>query len=187
MTNTIQNKGLWAKSVEVARENMSACLTYVGIMMVIGFAQDYMSSNSGLAVGQGFAAALLAIPAHLTLLKAGSAAQGLLRTTDNKILWRFFIRTVALGAIALVPALLLMIFMLAMRANPEISVLALLGVFAFLACLVFAKWGTMLPASVLGADTSFAAAAPRGRQSFGCWPFIGDAGGFLPRVCDHDR
>jgi hypothetical protein len=167
LTNGVGQPGLWAKTIEVARRNFKACLTYVGIMVTIGLAEDYMSSGGGLTIAKGLAAAFLAIPAHLSVLKSDQALTGIMGTTDNKILWRFFWRAFLLGVISFAPAMIILIVLLTQETGLTLAILAMAAVLAVTAPIVFAKWGTMLPASVIDADYSFAAAGQRGKKTFG--------------------
>jgi hypothetical protein len=168
MTAAASEMGLWATTWSVAQRNITACAAYVGMMMVIGFAQDFMSSSGGLSVAQGFAAAFLAIPAHLSVLRGDKQLQTLMGTNDNRVLWRFFWRAFLLGAIAFIPAIIALILAATVfqaEVTIAIGIMALILAMAF--PIVFAKWGTMLPAAVVDSDYSFATASRRSSTTFG--------------------
>jgi hypothetical protein len=166
MTAADGGHGLWAKTIETAHKNMTAILAYIGFMMVIGLAQDYMSSTSALTFAQAFVAALLAIPVHLYVLTNQTSPMSL-GTKDNKVMWRFIWRGFLLGLIAILPALIVFVVLLLNEAEIGIAILIFALIFSVTSILVFAKWGTMLPASVIGEDHSFAAASARSSKTFG--------------------
>jgi hypothetical protein len=167
MPVTSEQQSIWVRTLDVARRNTRACLIYIGLMMAIGLAQDFISNSGGLAVAQALAAAMLAIPAHLSVLRGEQQPQPYSGAADNRMLWRFSWRAFLLGAIAFIPAIAAMIMALSMDASAEVTIASMLGVLAVVSTIVFAWWGTLLPATVLDGDSSFKAAGRRGSQTFG--------------------
>ncbi len=161
-------KGIWSAALDICKRNSGAVAAYVGLMMVIGLAQDFISSSGGLAVAQAFAAALLAIPAHLSVLKNIDSGTGMKMVGDNKVFGQFVWRGFGLGFLALiVPFVVLFGLLIADSQNVVLAFGAFGLLAALLAAAIFAKWGTMLPAIVVGNDKRFATAGQRGSHSFG--------------------
>jgi hypothetical protein len=92
------------------------------------------------------------------------ALDAFFRTHRNLLsfIWRSFL----LGLMSFAPALLAMFFCAAFGAGKGTAIIAMVLVMLFSACVVFAVWGTMLPALVLGDDRSFGAALRRSSRSF---------------------
>jgi hypothetical protein len=162
-----EQNGLWAESLRVFKLNAKPVAGYIAAMMVIAFVTEHMSGSAGSSVAQAFAAAILAIPAHLTVLKNASPVTSLLGTNNGKIISPFVLRGIGLGLLAIIlpaVAFLVMLFSgLPIAINGIISIVFLLLSAAF----VFAKWGTMLPAVALEGDKSMGKASQRGSQIFG--------------------
>lgn len=160
--------GIWRAAWTILQRNPSAGLAYVAAMMVIGFLQDHMNSGSGLAIAQAFAAAFLAIPAHLSVLKNVDVGLKLKDAGADKAIVPFVLRGLGLGVLAGIVPLIVLIVML-VRTEGETSIgFLVFGILAIVTfALVFAKWGTMLPATVAGGDKRFAAAGARASRCFG--------------------
>lgn len=159
-------RGLWAESLRTFKLNWGPVGVYLAFMVVIAFAQDFMTSGSGLAIGQAIAAALLAIPAHLTVLKDVSGLEAMKDKTVNKVLVPFTFRGIGLGILAFLPAVAVFITCMVLGldtvAGFALAGLVLLFAFAY----VFARWGTMLPALVVEDDRTMSGAARRSKFSF---------------------
>jgi hypothetical protein len=156
---------IWAESWRVLMLNLGPAGFYVAAMLAISTAAEFLESKAGLTIAQVVAAAALAIPAHLTVLKNLSGFDSM---KGSKVLMPFVLRSVGLGALVFIlgmaiPAVLLFNGYI----DQSEAIVAMMALFLILGVLVFAKWGTMLPASAVDADKSFAAAGRRGKIAFG--------------------
>ena len=155
-------KGLWRESADVFHRNLKPCLAYIGAMLAIAVAAELFKSSSPSIIAQSFAAALLAIPAHLTVLKNKAGFDALNSPESSKAIMSFVFRGIGLGVISFIPFILTLIFLLSLgmtvwEAVPRSSLLLLLC-----ASWIFAKWGTMLPAIIAQDDKSIARSGIRG-------------------------
>jgi hypothetical protein len=151
--------GIWQESTAVLKRNLMPSLVYVGIILAIAIASEFIRSSSQ-SFGYAFAAALLAIPAHLTVLKNTSGF-----ANSNKIMNLFVVYSFGLGIVSALPGLILFVLLMSQQIQIAVATIfaIILGLLA--ATYVFAKWGTMLPAIVMGSDRSIAAAGKRGQTS----------------------
>lgn len=158
---------LWPESLRILKLNAKPVAGYVCAMMIIAFVGEHLSSHSALSVAQAFAAAILAIPAHLSVLNSTSQPSSVIGASGGKVTNSFVFRCIGLGILSFaVPAVIFIMLMASgvnLAINGAVSAIALL-VFS---ALVFAKWGTMLPATVLETDKSMARASQRGADIFG--------------------
>jgi uncharacterized integral membrane protein len=161
-----EQNGLWAESFRVFKVNAKPVAVYIAAMMLIAFVSEHLSSGSGLTIAQAFAAAVLAIPAHLAVLKNTRPDGSLMGISNGKIVNAFAFRGIGLGLLAfLVPAIVFIALLVAgvqIAINGVISATLLLLASAF----VFSKWGTMLPAAVLETDKTMATASMRSKKVF---------------------
>jgi hypothetical protein len=160
-------KGLWAETAEVFHRNLKPCLAYVFAVLAIAFAAEFVKSNSSFTVAQSFAAALLAIPAHLTVLKNQAGFAALNVPANGKLTMPFVFRGLGLGFLALIPFLAALIALIAAGMPEWTALLASVAVLLVFAALVFAKWGTMLPAVLAQDDKTLSRAGQRGSLVMG--------------------
>lgn len=158
--------GLWTKTFQVASRNRVLCSVYVGAMMLIAISADFTSSGSGSSIAQAFAAALLAIPAHLTVLTGNYVPSMWGKNYDNKAQMRFVLRGFGLGALAFGMAMLLTFATLSFGVSQDYIVIVFLPIVLLFSALIFGRWGTMLPATVVNADYSLKAAGERGSKTW---------------------
>lgn len=162
------NVNIWSTSLRIMKKDAIYVLIYCAALVAFLMVQEKMESTSGNIIALTFASAILAIPAHLSALSRLSTADAIreLHGKNPKYMVSFVFRTIVLGAISCAPVLALIIFLTGgdWGRNSLIATGAL-SLFLF-AALVFAKWGTMLPAIVMQSDKTFAAAGRRGGISF---------------------
>ena len=163
----MENGGnIWSTSLRIMKKEIIYVLAYCAMIVVFLMIEEKMENTSASSIALTFASAMLAIPAHLSVLSRLGTADAMreLQSKSSRYIGSFVFRTIVLGVISCAPMLALV-----MSANNwgrtsliATAVLALL----LSAALVFAKWGTMLPAIVMQSDKTFAAAGRRGRMSF---------------------
>lgn len=160
-------RGLWGETFHVLYKNMMPAIVYCAFMLVISFADEMLNLSSGLAVAEAMAAALLALPAHLTVLMGVSGLNALGDVEVSRRFLPFTWRALALGLVAFIPFAVVVV--IAATADDPLTIPMLLGLLVTLAisAAVFAKWGTILPAVAMGHDTSLKLASQRGSRSFG--------------------
>jgi hypothetical protein len=160
--------GIWAKSFEVFKRNIGPGAAYVGGMLLLAILSEFMETTGGQWAGQIFIAAMLAIVAHLTVLKGVAGFAGMSKAENSGyLLTRFAWRGLILGLIACVPMAAAMFIVLGGGYGEVIAIAAALVILLFAASLVFAAWGTMLPACVMGEGFGFSQATSRGKLTFG--------------------
>lgn len=158
----ITEKGLWLETIEVFQRNLKPCLAYMGTMLAIVAAQEFISTNSSLSVAEAFAAAMLAIPAHLTVLKNKSGFESMGDATSSRLLMPFVFRGIGLGMFAAIPFVIAIVALLA-AGMPELTAIFASGAILLVSSVgIFAKWGTMLPAVLARDDKTLARAGQRG-------------------------
>jgi hypothetical protein len=162
MNQTKPDRGLWIESWDVLKRNELPALIYVGAILLLALLSELVAASTGFSVAQAIAAAYLAIPAHLTMLKGISGNAAL---ANNKIIAPFFLRSIGLGLLTFIPALIAVFLFMASSLQTAIAAAAIAALLGGAA--IFAKWGTMLPATAVEADNSFAAAGRRGAATFG--------------------
>lgn len=159
--------GIWLAAWTILQRNRTAVLVYVAIMMLLGFAQEHMGGSSSLIVAQTVTAAWLAIPAHLSVLRNMDVSLSLKGTGAENAVIPFVMRGIGLGLLASVLPFFLLFLML-VRSWDTAQTFLIFGLVAVLTfSVVFAVWGTMLPAAVVNGDKRFARAARRASHSFG--------------------
>ena len=159
---------IWGAALQVCIDNWKWIVAYVGGALVLSFVKTAYGSTGGLIWVDLLLGAMVAIPAHLSMLRRGyekPALDAFYRKNRNLLsfVWRSFL----LGLMSFAPALLALFFCAAFGAGKEMAIIAVVLVMLLSACVVFAVWGTMLPALVLGDDRSFGAALRRSSRSFG--------------------
>ncbi|WP_432286796.1 hypothetical protein SLT36_08335 [Aminobacter sp. BA135] len=162
------NRNIWSTSFRIMKKDVIYVLIYCATLVVFLMVQEKMETTSGGTIALTFASAILAIPAHFSVLSHLSTADAMreLHGKNPKYMNSFLFRTIVLGVISCAPILALTILLTGggwgRTSLIAIAVLSLL----LSAALVFAKWGTMLPAIIMQGDKTFAAAGRRGRTSF---------------------
>ncbi len=158
-------RSIWSESFDVYRRNIVVVGFYVGMMLVIIAVEEHLKHRGGLAFGVTFAAAYLALAAHLTVL---TNQAGWKHLNDPEIVKRsqpFLWRTIGLSVLSLLAffgALLLLM------TQTSITTVFSIAIFVSLlsAPFIFAKWGTMLPAAAMASDSGFFRAGERGSVTF---------------------
>ena len=161
------DRNIWSASLLVANKNYIYFVTYCLSLTLIMVIDEYFSSNSARTISIVFASVILAIPPHLSALSQLPASEAMreLQLKDPRYIGRFGFRTIMLGLISITPMFILIFFLLDMMdRNSAILVTILLAL--LFAALIFAKWGTMLPAIVMQGDRTFSTAGKRGTISF---------------------
>lgn len=165
----MENDGnIWSASFRIMKKDAAYVLAYCAAILIFLAIQETMEMTSGNTIALVFASMMLAIPAHLSVLSRLSTAEAMreLHSKDPRYFISFAFRTIALGIISCAPVLALIIFLTGgALGRTSVIAIAVLSLFLF-AALVFAKWGTILPAIVMQSDKSFAAAGRRGSVSF---------------------
>jgi hypothetical protein len=165
---TVQfNTGLWAESWRVTRLTAKYVLLYLVSMLAIAILPELLTEDGDFPaswVAQSFAAALLAVPAHLTVLRNRPEFD----TAASNAMMGFVWRGLAIGAISFLPSLILVIVLLGPLGWEMIpSLIAMTALWLFVGSAAFAEWGTVLPAVITGHATNFVAVATRGSRTFG--------------------
>ena len=167
MESVTFSSGLWAESLRVLRLNMKNLGIYICFMLAIAILPELLTKDGeigGLWIAQFIAAAMLAIPAHLTVLRNIAVFDA----TANKAMWGFVWRSIAIGVGSFVPCFLLMIALIGLLDwGVILSTLVVMAVWPFVGSAAYAKWGTILPAVITDHPKSISAAANRGNQTFG--------------------
>ena len=161
----LEDRGLWSDSVRSFMLNIKPATVYVIAMMALGFLEDALDIGSGMVVAQALIAAMLAIPAHLTLLKGVSGMGAMADKGANNNFLSFALRGLGLGALAVLVPLLLLIVLMAAGLNFGAAVSPTGFMFLLSLCFVFARWGTMLPALLAGDDKTMATAVQRATRT----------------------
>jgi hypothetical protein len=158
--------GLWAETTDAFKSNFAAVGIYILFMMIIALVQDFFKSTSGLSVAQAIATALLAIPAHLTVLRGISGREALKDPASSKNLMQFALRAFGLGILSFVPAILVLLLASLFKVELVFALLCAAITLLPAGAFIFARWGTMLPAVVMNDSRTMAAAAVRSKASF---------------------
>jgi len=162
------NRNIWSTTFRIMKKDAIYVLIYCATLVVFLMVQEKMETTSGGTIALTFASAILAIPAHLSVLSRLSTADAMreLQGKNPKYMGSFLLRTIALGVISCAPVLALTIRLTG--GDWGRTSLIAIAIFSLLlsAALVFAKWGTMLPAIIMQSDKTFAAAGRRGSISF---------------------
>ena len=136
-------------------------------MLAIGIMPELLTDDGelgGLWVAQSAAAALLAIPAHLTVLRNDPAFD---RSANNAMMG-FMWRGVVIGGLSFLPCLALMIFLMVyLDHGVVIATIEFILLWLLAGSAAFAKWGTVLPAVITDHARSFSRAGQRGSLTFG--------------------
>ncbi|WP_395450010.1 hypothetical protein ACHMW7_09440 [Aminobacter sp. UC22_36] len=165
----MENGGnIWSTSLRIMKKEIIYVLAYCAMIVVFLMIEEKMENTSASSIALTFASAMLAIPAHLSVLSRLSTADAMreLQSKSPRYIGSFVFRTIVLGAISGAPILALVIFLSANNWGRTSLIATAVLALLLLAALVFAKWGTMLPAIVMQSDRTFAAAGRRGRMSF---------------------
>ncbi len=161
----LEDRGLWSDSVRSFMLNIKPAAVYVIAMMALGFLEDALYIGNGMVVGQALIAAMLAIPAHLTLLKGLSGMGAIADTGASNNFLSFALRGLGLGALAILTPLLLLIVLMIAGLNLGAAAIPAGFIFLMSLCFVFARWGTMLPALLVGDDKTMATAVQRATRT----------------------
>lgn len=161
--------GIWVKSLEVARANRVAFCVYVTLVMAAAIFGDLQSSSTlAYAAGtQVFAAALLAVPAHISVLMNISGLAAIATPIAGTAVTAFVSRGLLLMALSAAPAFAVAYLLSGPATGMGLKIAASYAVTLCSAAVVFAVLGSMLPATVAGTDSGIAASARRGLRSFG--------------------
>ncbi len=166
MTVAAFQTGLWAETWRVARINLRKVVIYVAAMIIIAALPEFLDGKggSGFWVAQTFAAVLLAIPAHLTVLRNSPVIDA----TANRVFLDFWWRGLILSVLPFIPcAVLALVMIWSWGAHEVIAGGVSLLLWLILGSAAFAKWGTVLPAVITDCDKTYSAAGARGSQTFG--------------------
>lgn len=159
--------GLWAETWRVMTLNTKNILIYACLMLAIVVIPELLTEDgemSGQWVAQSFAAALLAIPSHLTVLRNNPAFDDAARTAMMSFVWR----GIVLGGVSFLPSLVIMFFLIAHLGHGVfLAAFESLLIWLVVGSAAFAKWGTVLPAVITGITKSFSRAGQRGSLTFG--------------------
>ncbi|RJG43912.1 hypothetical protein [Mesorhizobium sp. DCY119] len=159
---------IWSKSIWVIRQNSELFLAYCAVLPAIGILQEFLKQTSGNNFALVFTSVILAIPAHLSVLSNIRAFDAMreLQRKNPKYMIGFFFRTIALGVISVVPTFLLVVILSGIGWGKNVVVSTTILALVLLSAIVFAKWGTMLPAVLMQNDKTFSKAGRRGNISF---------------------
>jgi hypothetical protein len=105
------------------------------------------------------------IPVCFSLLKNDDDASTFGASTNSYII-NFMLRTLSLNFIAYGSGAIIAMVMLANNFSTEASSAASLLIYLVMLCIVFSKWGTMLPAIIDDADFTLKAAGARGQKTW---------------------
>jgi len=155
------SRNIWEEALCVARANL-AVIAFVVLAFIALFILDerFKASSSSMSIASTFLWTGLALMSHSTVLNGKSGL-----SADYKVYRAFLWRTVALGALVIVPTVLAALFF----ASYGMLWLYIggLSIGAIASLLIGSKWGTWLPAVVAGGDTGFVEAGKRGKRTFG--------------------
>lgn len=155
--------GIWQAAWDAYRINLKTVLIVVGLALVFDLVTDYLggASSSSRSVADLFIWGMLAISIHGTIL----LNQADLATTNSKLLVPFVLRSLALVTLMMVPTFAAIIYFY----EPDslwLTLFKALPVIGAAALVVFALFGTWLPATVVGTDKRFGSAFARGTKTF---------------------
>ena len=155
--------GMWQSAWDVFRINLKT----VGIAIAAATVLDLLAEYTGKTGGFGIVVdviiwSMVAISAHGAVL-LGSADIGF--NGSQKMFWPFVWRSLVLLFLSFVP-FAIALFVIHDGENIFLSILKVLPVLGLAALVVFALFGTWLPAVVVNGDKSLSTAADRGGRSF---------------------
>ena len=167
LTNLTVGQGLWMETWRVMKLNTKNVLIYMSFMLAIAILPELLTKDgkmSGLWIAQSIAAALLAIPAHLTVLRNNPALDTAAKAATMSFVWR----GIVIGGLSFLPCIIVMILLIVKFGQGVVvaTVVAYL-LWLVLGSAAFAKWGTALPAAVIDSTRSFFRAGQRGSLTFG--------------------
>ena len=159
---------IWSVSFQIANKNYASLIIYCIYIVFLALLDEYFQSNYGKLIASIFASAILAIPAYLSVLFPMKPSNTIfeLLSENTTYIRTFVLRTILLFLISLTPVFILFLFLLFMNWPTNAIILATVLSSLLLISLVFAKWGTMLPAIVTQDDSTFSRAGKRGKISF---------------------
>jgi hypothetical protein len=161
-----ENSGLWAASTETFMRNLLAAGLYVGAMMVIGFGEEFLPSNSGFSFGRALVAAFLAMPAHLYVLKGLTGTKAMSDKIVSDKFMSFTLRAFGLSILALILPFIVFLVCILMERGLVTSISIAGPCFLLSTAFVFARWGTVLPAVIMSDAKTLKAASERSKASF---------------------
>jgi len=167
LTSPTFARGLWPETWRVLTLNTKNVLIYISFMLAIAILPELLTKDgemSGLWIAQCIAAALLAIPAHLTVLRNNPT----LDTTAKAATMSFVWRGIVIGGLSSLPCLMVMILLIVKFGQGVVLATVVFSLlWLVLGSAAFAKWGTALPAAVIDGTKSFSRAGQRGSLTFG--------------------
>lgn len=157
--------GLWTETNRVMLMSTKWVILYIVLVVGIALFQELSSRDghsSSLWISQVFAAAMLAVPAHLGVLRKTASYDA----TANKAFMGFVWRGIWIGVISFILPIAVLFASIHFGAAEILAWGALLLVWLVTASACFAWWGTVLPAVITDHARSFSAASIRGSQTF---------------------
>lgn len=158
-------KDLWAETGRIMRMGLKWVFLCIALMAAIALFEEFGSrdgKSASMLIPQLIAAAVLAVPAHLGVLRNSTAYDNIASGAMMSFVWR----GVAIGALSTIPSFIILVFALS-QGVAEIAAIVAMAVFWLVTgSLSFAWLGTVLPAVITGHDYSFTAAAARGTRTF---------------------
>lgn len=154
-------ESIWYSSLYIFIDKINLVFVYAAAALGFAVVNTHFNIGAGSLFLSSAIAAMLAIPVHSAILLGGDE-----RAYSSTVFSPFLWRTMLLGVVGFVPAILVLVVAAVANVSKGPAILIFLLAWSFSAPWAFAKWGTMLPAAVVGDDTRFAAARTRGSRAF---------------------
>jgi hypothetical protein len=154
--------GVWKATAYNFRLNFALIATIIASIVVLNIALEFWRPGTNRSVGSSIGGTFIAIAVHATILKGKSGFAAI--ASSNDALLPFLFRAAAFAIVVLVISLKALSAIRDTDPN-YILVIVVLGC-AFMEAVLLSTWGTCLPAVIIGADGSFAAAGARGSKVF---------------------